>query len=72
LGAVLRAINDHNLQARFENEMATNNLTVALDTETAGKISNFVMAHFPDEHPLLARLNRDNCDPATDPWCINI
>jgi hypothetical protein len=73
LGEILRAIHSapQNLQQKFETHMGTDNLTVTLDKETAGKIKEFVTANFADEHPLFARLNRDNCDPATDPWCIN-
>jgi hypothetical protein len=51
--------------------MGNKDLTVIVDAETAIKMKNFVMTHLP-EHPLASRFNRNNCDPATDPWCINI
>ena len=72
LGEVLRTIHaaPNSLQEKFEQEMGTKNVTATVDTETAAKIRNFVMTHLPD-HPLVTRFNRDNCDPATDPWCIN-
>jgi hypothetical protein len=72
LGEVLRTIHaaPNSLQEKFEQEMGTKNVTATVDTETAAKIKNFVMTHLPD-HPLVTRFNRDNCDPATDPWCIN-
>lgn len=72
LGEVLRTIHasPNSLQEKFEQEMADNNLTVMIDAETATKLKNFVTTHLP-EHPLVDRFNRDNCDPATDPWCIN-
>src|SRR5580693_1725692 len=73
LGEVLRTIHaaPNSLQDKFEPEMSNKNLTVMVDAETATILKNFVMTHLP-EHPLVARFNRDNCDPATDPWCINI
>jgi len=72
LGEVLRTIHaaPDSLQDKFEQEMGNKNLTVMVDPETATKIKNFVTTHLP-EHPLVARFNNDNCDPATDPWCIN-
>ena len=72
LGEVLRTIHaaPSSLQEKFEQEMANKNLTVMIDAETATKIKDFVVENLP-EHPLVARFNRDNCDPATDPWCIN-
>jgi hypothetical protein len=73
LGEVLRAIHaaPNSLQAEFEQEMGNKNVTVMVDAETAKKMKNFIVTHLP-EHPLVSRFNRDNCDPATDPWCINI
>lgn len=60
----------NSLQEKFEQEMGNKNLTVMIDAEIAKKIKDFFMIHLP-EHPLVAKFNRDNCDPATDPWCIN-
>jgi hypothetical protein len=72
-GEVLRTIHaaPNSLQQKFEQEMSNTNLTVVVDAETAKKLKDFVIMHLP-EHPLVTRFNRDNCDPATDPWCINI
>jgi hypothetical protein len=73
LGEILRIIHaaPNSLQDKFEQEMGNKNLAVMVDAETATRMKIFVMTHLP-EHPLVARFNRDNCDPATDPWCINI
>ena len=73
LGAVLRAIHEspEDLQKKFESEMGSANLTVVLDSDVATKVKTFVENHLSD-HPVAMRLNRDNCDPATDPWCINL
>lgn len=72
LGEVLSAIKNNGLQGKFVHEMGTDNLSVSVHSETAQKIANFMSTHFSDKHPMLVQLNRDNCDPATDPWCINI
>jgi hypothetical protein len=51
--------------------MGSANLTAVLDSGVATKVKKFVANHLSD-HPAAMRLNRDNCDPATDPWCINL
>ena len=72
LGEILRTIHaaPHSLQEKFEQEMGNQDLVVMVNAATATKIKNFVTTHLP-EHSLVARFNHDNCDPATDPWCIN-
>jgi hypothetical protein len=71
LGNLLRTIAEVNLQQKFEEEMGTNNVTVIMDIELAQKIKNFVAAHSPNRRRAMLAHNRDNCDPATDPWCVN-
>jgi len=73
LAEILRTIHasPNKLQEKFEQHMGEKDLRVILDSDTASKIRDFVIEHLPEDHPLMARFNRDNCDPATDPWCIN-
>jgi hypothetical protein len=72
LGELLRVIHGSgaDLQKDFEKKMASADLSVTMHAGTAKKIKAFAMENLAG-HPIVSRLNDDNCDPATDPWCIN-
>lgn len=71
LGEILMAVHSGapGLQSSFEKKLESANLSVTLDAATARMIEEFAMEKLSD-HPTMSKWNNNNCDPATDPWCI--
>jgi hypothetical protein len=71
LGQILKEIHGAggDLHERFEAHMGSSNLMVTLHPETVAKIRTFAEQNLADRSFWRDR-NNDNCDPATDPWCI--
>lgn len=79
LGRLLKEIDarGEDVQGRFHEMLGTQDVTVVLSPTLASKIK-----HFAQENGIASRRkvtslkavkqNQDNCDPRTDPWCIDI
>ena len=79
LGRLLKEIDGRgeNVQARFHEMLGNRDVTVVMSPTLAGKIKDFAKANGIQPRPgapgqTLAKRNNDNCDPRTDPWCIDI
>ncbi|MBZ9801085.1 hypothetical protein [Mesorhizobium sp. ES1-6] len=79
LGRLLKEIDarGEDVQGRFHDMLGTQDVTVVLSPTLAGKIKNFAQENgiAPRRKAVslkVAKKNQDNCDPRTDPWCIDI
>ncbi|MBY5456882.1 hypothetical protein HFO89_10975 [Rhizobium leguminosarum] len=70
LGRILEAVRRADLQEPFEETLKSADLLVHLDTRTAIRIQAFLSEKLGAGHDALSMRNNDNCDPRTDPWCI--
>jgi len=70
LGKILEAVRRADLQKQFEETLQSADLLVHLDAQTATSIQAFVSEKLGAGHDALSMSNNDNCDPRTDPWCI--
>ncbi|AJD43558.1 hypothetical protein IE4872_PC00017 (plasmid) [Rhizobium gallicum] len=71
LGRILEAVRRADRQKEFEEMLRPSDLLVHLDVQTARKIQAFVSEKVRAGDDVLPMSNNDNCDPRTDPWCIN-
>ncbi|TPK85711.1 hypothetical protein FJ936_09235 [Mesorhizobium sp. B2-4-13] len=58
--------------ADFVKSLGSKDLTVTLSQTTARKIRDFVASAMPVRATAARSSNNNNCDPRTDPWCIDI
>lgn len=59
-------------QADFVRSLGSKDVTVTLSHTTARKIRDFVASSMPLRATAARSNNNNNCDPRTDPWCIDI
>ncbi|MCA0032652.1 MAG: hypothetical protein E5Y02_28570 [Mesorhizobium sp.] len=79
LGHLLKAIDaaGKDVQGQFQGALGNQDVTVTLSPTLAAKIKEFVTQNGIAAPPKTTGLkaaarNHDNCDPRTDPWCIDI
>jgi hypothetical protein len=71
LGKILEAVRRAAVQKEFEETLQSSDLLVHLDVQTARRIEAFLAAKVGGGQDVFSMSNNDNCDPRTDPWCIN-
>lgn len=71
LGKLLATVQQESLQKDFQEALRGADLLIELNAHTARAIEDFISKNVKGGPEILSVRNHDNCDPRTDPWCIN-